>query len=129
MIKMVVEVWRRPDLTREAFDHRWLVEHGALVKKHAKAMGFVRYIQSHKKESAAMDAFTKLRGWKPPPDGITEVWWESLALMEAALNSPEGQAASKELQADEAQFCDVDRLSAFLSEEDVIFDYTKQSRS
>lgn len=126
MIKMVVEVWRKPELTQEQFAKRWLVEHGALVKKHAKAMGFLRYIQSHKLPSPAIEAFAEGRGWKPAPDGLTEVWWESEESMNAALSSPEGQAASAELEIDEQAFCDQKKLSAFLSVEEVIFDFTSR---
>src|SRR3546814_14566207 len=74
MIKMVVEVWKKDGMTDAAFTRRWLVEHGALVKQHANAMGFVRYIQSHKQPSPAIEAFAAGRGWKRPPDGLTEVW-------------------------------------------------------
>jgi hypothetical protein len=124
MIKMVVEVWRRPDMEWDEFTQRWLVEHGALVRKHAKAMGFLRYVQSHKQPSPAIEAFAEGRGWKPAPDGLTEVWWESTEAMNAAMGSPEGQQASAELEADENQFCDSRRLSAFLAVEETIFDFT-----
>jgi uncharacterized protein (TIGR02118 family) len=127
MIKMVVEVWKKPELSDEAFAKRWLGEHGALVKKNARAMGFVRYIQSHKQPSAAIDAFGEGRGWKRPPDGLTEVWWESEAAMHAAMSSPEGQAASAELAADEVKFTDGPKLSAFLAVEEVIFDFTRET--
>lgn len=124
MIKMVVEVWKKPEMTDEQFRERWLVEHGALVRKHAKAMGFVRYIQSHKRHSPEIDAFGEGRGWKRPPDGLTEVWWESEESMQAAFATPEGQAASAALQADEEQFIYPPKISAFLADEEVIFDYT-----
>ena len=124
MIKMIVEVWRRPDMSFEDFTKRWLHEHGALVKKHARAMGFVRYVQSHKQHSDAITEFAEGRGWKPPPDGLTEVWWESTEAMDAALSTPEGQKASAALEADEIQFCDARRISAFLAIEETIFDYT-----
>jgi hypothetical protein len=123
MIKMIVEVWKREDMTMEAFTRRWLVDHGALVKTHAKAMGFLRYIQSHKIPSAAIDAFAEGRGWKRPPDGLTEVWWESFDAMNAAMASPEGQAASKLFEADEKEFCEMTKLSAFLAHEEIIFDF------
>lgn len=124
MIKMVVEVWKRPGMTEEQFARRWLVEHGALVRKHAEAMGFLRYVQSHKRHSPEIAAFAEGRGWKGPPDGLTEVWWESEEAMKAALSSPEGIEASRLLQADEEEFIDPPRISAFLADEEVIFDYT-----
>jgi hypothetical protein len=124
MIKMVVEVWKRPNMSIEAFTKRWLVEHGALVKKHAAAMGFVRYVQSHKQPSDAIDTFARERGWKRPPDGLTEVWWESMDSMNEAMSSPQGQDASAELALDEQQFCDSKQISAFLASEETIFDFT-----
>lgn len=123
MIKMIVVVWKREDLTKAQFEKRWLVEHGALVAKHAKAMGFKRYIQSHSLDAPAIAAFAEQRGWSQAPDGLTEVWWESEAAMNAALGSPEGQAASAALEEDEKAFCHSSRLSAFLSVEHVIFDH------
>lgn len=124
MIKMVVEVWKKDGMSDEAFTHRWLVEHGALVKQHARAMGFVRYVQSHKQPSPAIEAFAEGRGWKSPPDGLTEVWWESVESMNAALGSLQGQAASAALAEDEVQFIEGPRISAFLAREEVIFDFT-----
>lgn len=127
MIKMVVEVWKKDGMTDEAFAQRWLGEHGALVKKHAKAMGFLRYIQSHKVPSPEIEAFAKGRGWKQPPDGLTEVWWESEAAMQAAMGSPEGQIASAELAVDEAKFVEMGKISAYLAVEEVIFDFTREA--
>lgn len=122
MIKMVVNVYRKPGMTREAFDKRWLVEHGALVRRHAKAMGFVRYVQNHNLPSAEIAAFAASRGWNDPSDGVAEVWWESLEAMQAAMATAEAQRASQELREDEEQFVDATRMSAFLSEDSVIFD-------
>lgn len=126
MIKMVVEVWKKPGMTDEAFSKRWLVEHGNLVRKHAKAMGFLRYVQSHKTPSPEIEAFAAGRGWKPAPDGLTEVWWESMESMQAALGSPEGIAASAELEADEKHFIDPPKISAYLAVEEEIFNFIGQ---
>lgn len=124
MIKMAIEVWKKAGMSDEAFARRWLVEHGALVKQHARAMGFVRYVQSHKLPSPEIAAFAKGRGWKTPPDGWTEVWWESEEAMQAALGSPEGQAASLALAEDEVHFIEPSKISAFLAVEETIFDFT-----
>jgi uncharacterized protein (TIGR02118 family) len=123
MIKMVVEVWKKAGMDDDAFARRWLIQHGDLVREHARAMGFVRYVQSHKLPSPEIEAFAKGRGWKTPPDGLTEVWWESHEAMTAALGSPEGQAASARLAEDEVQFIESSKISAFLATEKVIFDY------
>lgn len=125
MIKMVVPVWRRPDLTQEQFEARWRGAHAKLVGECAKAIGFVRYLQSHKIPSAELEEFSRSRGWAPACDGLTEVWWESMEAMQAAMSSPEGQAASIRMQADEKEFCHTERMSAFLTVEHIIFDFTK----
>lgn len=125
MLKMIVINWRKPEISLEEFNHHWYVNHGALVKQHAKAMGFLRYVQSHKIPNAEIEAFAADRGWQEAPDGVTEVWWESLESMTTALSSPEGQEASAALEADEVNFVASKKLSAFLSEEKVIFDFTK----
>ena len=126
MIKMVVEVWKKPGMTDEAFREPWLVQHGNLVRKHAKAMGFLRYVQSHKQPSPEIEAFAAGRGWKPAPDGLTEVWWESEASMQAAMASPEGIAASAELAVDEKEFIDSPQISAYLATEEEIFNFIGQ---
>lgn len=125
MIKMVVQNYRRPDLTQEQFVARWRGAHAKLVSECAKAMGIVRYVQSEKIPSPELEEFARSRGWAPACDSLTEVWWESMESMEAAMGSPEGQAASLRLQADEKEFCHSQKMSAFLSVEHVVFDYTK----
>ncbi|MCP5378827.1 MAG: EthD domain-containing protein [Novosphingobium sp.] len=122
MIKMVVNVYRKPGMSKEEFDRYWLEDHGALVRRLGKAMGFVRYVQSHNIPDPDIEAFRVGRGWDEPSDGITEVWWESRESMEAALASEEGQRASQLLYEDEQKFVDAARSSAFLSKDDVIFD-------
>lgn len=124
MIKLVVEVWKKPELSFLEFTRRWRDQHGALVRRHATAMGFLRYVQSHKQPSEAIDTFTKERGFKSPPDGLSELWWESVDEMQRALASREGQEASAALEADEKEFCDTHKLSAYLAVEEIIFDRT-----
>ena len=124
MLKMVVINFRKPGMTLEQFTHYWRTTHADLVKKHAGAMGFKKYVQSHLVPSPEMDAFAKARGWSAAPDGLTEVWWESVEAMQAALGSPEGQAASAALAADEPNLINPSQISAFLSTEYVVFDQT-----
>ena len=125
MIKMVVQVWKKEGMTDEEFRLRWLNEHGDLVRKHAKAMGFVRYIQSHKIISPEIQSFSESRGWRTPPDGLSELWWKDYESMRHAVNSPEGIEASRILSIDEAEFVDMSNVSAFLSVEKVIFDHSQ----
>jgi EthD domain len=91
---------------------------------YAKALRFKKYVQSHFQPSPEIEAFAAMRGWTSPAEGLAELWWESMDEMRAAFTTPEGQAASVDLARDEAEFIDPTRISAFLSHEHVIFDYT-----
>lgn len=121
-VKMVVDVWKLPGLNQEEFSNRWRTEHGDLVRKHAKAMGFSKYVQNHRDPESKLD-FAELRGWQPAPDGVTEVWWPSEDAMRAAMAKPEAQEAAALLQSDEEQFIDPARVRAFLGREHSIFDF------
>jgi hypothetical protein len=127
-VKMVVDVWKRPGLSPEEFSNRWLTEHGDLVRKQAKAMGFSKYVQNHRDPGSKFD-FAGLRGWQPAPDGVTEVWWPSIEAMRAAMASPEAIEAGAALRADEEQFIDPAKVRAFLGKEHSIFDYIETAGS
>lgn len=124
MLKLIVTIHRKPGMTIEEFNDRWLKGHGPLVKKHAKTLRMRRYVQSQYRPCPPMEPHWKARGWIEPCDALTEVWWDSMKDIEEAFATEEGKAAADELGLDEAVFCDMGRLSAFLSEEFVIFDDT-----
>jgi len=124
MLKMIVEVYRKPGLSIEEFENYWLNVHGPLVKRYSHILRFKRYIQSHNIHSEEVREFTRMRGWPDPCEALAEVWWESEEDMREALSSAEGQAAQKALAEDEAKFCDMTRMGAFLANEKTIFDYT-----
>lgn len=121
MIKMIVTVFRKPGLTKEAFESYWLDNHAPLVAVHGRTLGMRRYVQSHGVFAPDIEAFAQSRGWAEPPEALAEVWWNSKADMEAGFASPEGQEASRILAEDEAKFCDMTKMSAFLAEEKEIF--------
>ncbi len=121
MIKLVYCVCRRPDLTEEAFRKYWLEQHAPLVRSVAKAIGAIRYVQSHTVQPEINAALMRTRGLEPPYDGITEVWWQDLETFQAAAASPEAKAARKQLLEDEARFIDFSRSRVFMTEEHVIF--------
>jgi hypothetical protein len=121
-VKMVVDVWKRPGLTADEFSARWLKDHGDLVRTHAKAMGFSKYVQNHRDPESKLD-FAELRGWVPAPDGVTEVWWPNEEAMKKAMASPEAVAAGLILRADEEEFIDPGMVRAFLAKEHSIFDF------
>ena len=78
MIKFVYCVRRHPSKTPEAFKKYWLENHGPLVRSYAKALKAKKYVQSHTLDTELNVAAQMPRGTKPPYDGITEVWWDSL---------------------------------------------------
>lgn len=124
MIKLVYVITRRADLSAEAFYDYWLNRHGPLVAAQAKALRLRKYVQSHLVDHPANEAMRAARGMLPPVDGITEVWWDSMADFEAAYATPEGAASGAILAEDEAKFIDFTRSQVFMTHEHLIFDHT-----
>lgn len=121
MIKMIVTIHRRPDLSVEEFNTYWREKHAPLVGELGRVLGMKRYLQSYGIDAPEIREFAQSRGWAEPPEALTEVWWTSREEMEAAFASAEGQRASALLAEDEAKFCDMTRMSAFLSYENEVF--------
>ena len=125
MVKIVYILHRRDDVTPADFYAYWKNNHGPLVRSFAKAIRAVRYVQSHTLDTPLNEAFRGSRGMLPPEAGITEVWWNSLADLEAGFASEDGQKAAKALIKDEATFIDLTKSRCFLTEEHTIFDESK----
>lgn len=126
MIKLVYIVRKRDDVSDAEFHRYWLENHGPLVRSFAKTMRARKYVQSHTIIAGANAAqMASARGMGEPYDGITEVWWESLEDMTAS--SPEMDKVARALLEDEAKFIDLKRSTIFVTEEHVVFDYTKES--
>jgi uncharacterized protein (TIGR02118 family) len=122
MIKFVYCVRRLPSLSPEDFAHYWQHKHGPLVRSFASTLRARRYVQSHTMLNHPLNAAAQQpRGTKPAYDGITEIWWDSVDDLVAALSTPEGQRANAALAQDEARFCDLPNCSVFFTEEHVIF--------
>lgn len=122
MLKFVYCVHRQPRLSPEEFQRYWLENHGPLVRSFATALKARRYIQSHTLDNPMLNqAAQQPRGTKAPYDGITEIWWDSIEDLAAALKTPEGQKANQTLAEDEARFCDLPNCTVFFTEEFTIF--------
>jgi uncharacterized protein (TIGR02118 family) len=80
MINAVLVVSRLPGLDHTEFNEHWLDVHGPLV---AKLPGLRRYIQNH----GIVDA-----GFSMTHDGWSELWFDDLASLLAALKTPEWRA-------------------------------------
>ncbi|MEA2170582.1 MAG: hypothetical protein QOF76_3882 [Solirubrobacteraceae bacterium] len=122
MVKLVYCIHRHQSLSPEEFRRYWLEEHGPLVRSVAGAIGAVRYVQSHTTAPEVNEVLRASRGSEEPYDGVTEVWWASLADLEAGMGTAEGQDAQRRLLDDESTFIDFARSRVFMTEEQVIFD-------
>ena len=118
MIKFVMCIHRRADLTREQFQEYWLEKHGPFFQKNAATVGSKRYVQSHTLETPLNDILRAARGTQVEFDGVAEVWFESEEALIAAMSSPEGQALVAALHEDELNFVDHARSSAFIVREE-----------
>jgi uncharacterized protein (TIGR02118 family) len=88
MLKFVVVLCRRPDLTPEQFRANLRDEHGPLAEQ---LPGLRRYVQNHVVE----DPTRPHPGW----DAVIELYWDDWEAMEAAWRSPEGRRATSHLPA------------------------------
>jgi uncharacterized protein (TIGR02118 family) len=123
MIKLVYCLRKRADVPAAEFHRYWLESHGPLVRGFAQAIGARKYIQSHTVLPALNAAFAASRDLAPAYDGITEVWWDNAAALEAGMGTAEGQEAHRRLKEDEAQFIDFSQSRVFMTEEHEIFNY------
>ena len=123
MIKLVYCLRKRADVPAAEFHRYWLESHGPLVRGFAQAIGARKYIQSHTVLPALNAAFSASRDLAPAYDGITEVWWDNAAALEAGMGTAEGQEAHRRLKEDEAQFIDFSQSRVFMTEEHEIFNY------
>jgi len=121
MIKLVYCLRKRYDADSDRFYRYWLEEHGPLVKSVAGAIGASRYVQSHTILSELNALMIESRGLQAPYDGVTEVWWETMAALERGMSSPAGIEAQAQLMEDEARFIDFRHSRVFMTEEHHIF--------
>jgi uncharacterized protein (TIGR02118 family) len=103
VIKLVYCICRKPGLTREEFVRYWVEIHGPIG---GRIPGLRKLVQSH--------ALPVPGDHRPADfDGMAELWFDDLAAVLAARQSPEWEAAT----ADEANFVDPTRSAYFVSEE------------
>ena len=103
MIKLVYCITRRPGMSVDEFSRYWHDVHGPIG---ARIPGLRRLVQSH--------PVSHPNDLRPPTfDGMAELWFDDLAALRAARQSPEWRASSE----DEANFIDATRTALFLTEE------------
>jgi uncharacterized protein (TIGR02118 family) len=102
MIKLVYCITRRADITREEFCRYWKDVHGPLG---ARIPGLRRLVQSH--------TITGAPGGRADFDGMAELWFDDVASLLRARESPEWQQST----ADEENFIDPSRVAYLVAEE------------
>ena len=102
MLKFMVVVYRRPDLTREQFRRHFEHVHGRLAMN---LPGLRKYVQNY----VSADPNRESPGW----DAIVELYFDNWAAMEAAWASPQGAASDADLPA----FADMTRTTWSVVEE------------
>lgn len=106
-LKSVTLIVRKPGLSVEDFQRRWLELHGPLA---AALPGLRRYVQSHTRRSAYE------AGRSPAYDGAVLLWFDSRDAMRAAEAAPE----YARVIADAREFLDLERLRTILTREHII---------
>lgn len=120
MIKFVNCLTRHPDMSREEFKDYWINKHGPFLLKNADAMGAKRYIPSHTLDPPLNEGLRSSRGILPEYDGIAGVWFESEDTLIADMGSPEEHKLGAALLADEKNFIDHSKSSAFIVEQQAL---------
>ena len=116
-MKIVYILNRKQDLTHEECMRTWLHDHGKLLTHFASLLpNRVKYIQAHTIENDVNAALAARRGLSAPPDGVTTVWWD----LDATLNAEIAAKALEVMAADEARFVDLSRSRRFFTKEHVI---------
>lgn len=116
MIKLFFCLRRHPDLTREEFLAHWHGIHAEIALRGATALGATKYVQNHTVTDPINDALRASRNAPEPFDGVVELWFTSIADVEATFREPDARAAIKALLADEVRFIDLTASPIFLVE-------------
>ena len=82
MTKVIVMLYKRPDLSWDEFRRYWREVHGPLA---VRLPGLRRYVENHSSEPGN------------PPYGVAELYFDAADDFLAAIASPEGKAALADL--------------------------------
>ena len=109
MVKYVICVKRKAGLTWEEFDAYWKNHHGPVVKSVPEFIRHVRkYTQCHLLKG------TMPLGAAGDYDGIAELWFDSVAELEAAFQEPRYLEI---IRPDELKFVELSKCLSFITEE------------
>jgi uncharacterized protein (TIGR02118 family) len=115
MIKLIVAVRKRPGMSVADFQDHWRNRHAELVRNSPATERYIRkYVQCHTMPDQYEQGEVAF-------DGTAELWFDSVADMDAFYSDPDYLA---NVQPDEARFADMTETVFFVTEEDVVLDKT-----
>lgn len=120
MIKLTFCLRRKPEMSREEFQHYWRNVHAPLVAERAEVLQIRRYVQVHTDDHAGLHAgFQRRNGGAPEAyDGVAELWFDDLRAF--GSDDPVARRASAELLADEQNFIDLPNSPMWVATEHVV---------
>jgi uncharacterized protein (TIGR02118 family) len=121
MLKIVICIKRKPEMTREAFHAYWKDTHAKVVREVAGPLGIRRNVHNRTTATALDAGIRQSRGASQEDfDGVAESWFDSLEALIAATSTDEGRRAAKRLAEDEERFIDFSRSRIFFVDEEVV---------
>lgn len=108
MVKLIVAVRKRPELSVEAFQRHWRENHARLVRECPATNKYVRrYVQCHTLPAVYEQGAAAF-------DGTAELWFDSVEDQVAFFSDPD---YLRDVQPDEARFADMTETVAFVTAE------------
>ena len=121
MLKIIICMKRKPEMSRAEFLRYWKEDHAKVVAEVAGAMGMRRNVHNHTIATPIDARIREGRGAEADDyDGVAESWFDSLEALVSATSSDEGRRAARRLADDEARFIDFSRSRIFFVEEHVV---------
>jgi len=121
MLKIVICIKRRPEMTREAFHTYWKEVHSKVVKEVAGPLGLRRNVHNRTLTTSLDEGIRRGRGASPEDfDGVAESWFDSREALISATSTEAGRRAAQRLAEDEARFIDFSQSRIFFVEEEVV---------
>jgi uncharacterized protein (TIGR02118 family) len=121
MLKIILCIKRKPEMTRDAFHSYWKDVHSKIVKEVAGPLGMRRNVHNRTIATPLDEGIRTGRGASQDDfDGVAESWFDSMAALIAATSTDEGKRAAKRLAEDEERFIDFSRSRIFFVDEDVV---------
>jgi uncharacterized protein (TIGR02118 family) len=113
VIKLIVAIRKRSDMSVEDFQSHWREKHAALVRENLATKRYVRkYVQCRTR----VDPYGN---GDVPFDGTAELWFDSVADKDAFFSDPD---YLHNVRPDEARFADMSRTVFFVTEEEVVIE-------